>query len=285
MIANLKKYDVVLTTSFEFTYGVCGHMFELAEYYWAIKNYTNWCPCILLADGTTIEEFTRAINEKYSDLVIENIMYCPRPKVIMARNLLVVDGSPRFRNADLFVDRLILFRCSESDFHSLKDKNTFLLQDNRIYDDKPDGVKVIDYTKKILFDKFKYFSQVKTHTAMFYLTDLCRIMPQKELEDTIKKYGFKKNIILTNRPNTYDLENVFQVPVDQLWSRFDTYIYTRIPRQRDCSNRFVLECLYYGKDVIFDIDYYDRALEIRKQDGIIRTSLTKDDYLFEFLNE
>lgn len=284
-VVNLKNYDIVLTTSYEFNFGVCGHLFEMIDYYYAIKEYTSLNPCILLADGTTIEQLQTAAHQKYDNLIIENVVEHYRPRIIIAKNLLIVDGSPRLRNADLLVDNIFLFRCSETDFSYYKGKKVFLLQDNEIYDDRPSEVIIVNYKKKILFSNYKKYNSKVSDTAMFYLTDVCRALPQSELEQSIKKYGFTNNIILTNTPALYTLDNVHQVPVNDLWDMFDTYVYTKVPRQIDCSSRFILECLHYGKNVIYDIDYFDKALEVRKKDGLTGTSLLPTDYFLELLNE
>ena len=284
-IVNLKQYDIVLTTSYEFKFGVCGHLFEMIDYYWAIKNWTTLEPCILLADGTTIEEFNLAVAQKYDNVEIDHVVYNPRPKVIMANNLLIVDGSPRLRNAELLVPNIFLFRCSESDFSYYQGKNVFLLQDNEIYDDRPSNVTIIDYKKKILFSRYKQYHGPDSDTAMFYLTSVCRALTQTELDESMEKHGFKSYIVLTDDPSVYPMDFVYRVPMDNMWNMFGTYIYTRVPRQIDCSSRFILECMHYGKDVIYDIDYYDRALEIRKKDGLNGTVLNKDDYLLRLLNE
>lgn len=287
LISNLKQYDIVLTTSFEFKYGVCGHLFEMIDYYYAIREYTNLIPCILLSDGTTLEEFHKSVKFKYENLTIENVVEHPYPKVILANNILFVDGSPRVRNAEIFAENIFLFRCSESDFSSLSryKANKFLLQDFEIYDDKPDQLTVIDYKKKILFSKYKQYSDTSNDTAMFYLTTACRAMSLEDLKESITRHNIEKYIILTNDTNSYGTDNVFPVPLEDMWDKFSTYIYTSIPRKMDCSSRFILECLHYNKEIIFDIDYYDRALEVRRQDGLIGTSLTTDDYFLELLNE
>lgn len=284
-IVNLKAYDIVLTTSYEFKFGVCGHLYEMIDYYWAIKNWTTLNPCILLADGTTIEEFDLAVAQKYDNIKIDKVVYNPQPKVIIANNLLIVDGSPRLRNAELLVSNIFLFRCSESDFSYYNGKNVFLLQDNEIYDDRPDDVTIIDYKKKILFSKYKQYKSTVTDTAMFYLTSVCRALTHNELVDAIRKHGFQHNIVLTDDPSMYKLDFVYRVPVDNMWNMFSTYIYTRVPRQIDCSSRFILECMHYGKDVIYDIDYHDRALEVRKKDGLNGTSLLPTDAFLTLLDE
>jgi hypothetical protein len=286
-IINLKNYDLVITTSFEFNFGVCGHLFEMIDYYHAVKTYTNLKPCILLSDGTTRQQLLQAVDQKYFDLTIDDIVEQDSPKVIIAKNLLVVDGSPRLKNADLLVDRIFLFRCSESDFsyYASTRAKVLLMQDFDVYGDQTELVPVLNYKKKILFSKYKPLSGAVDTAAMFYLTDLCRALSQIELESLIKKHGFEKNIILTNNRDIYSLEHVYQVPVENIWNKFSTYIYTKVPRQIDCSSRFILECAFYDKQVIYDIDYYDKALEVRKADGLKVTQLTATDEFLKLLNE
>lgn len=286
-LVNLKQYDIVLTTSFEFKYGVCGHLFEMIDYYYAIKTYTELTPCILLSDGTTLAEFHAAVKFKYADLVIENVVEHPCPRVILAKNVLLVDGSPRLRDAEIFADNIFLFRCSESDFSSLTryKSNKFLLQDFEIYDDCSTELTVVDYKKKILFSKYRKYTSTVTDIAMYYLTTACRAMSPSDLAESITRHGFANYIVLTNEPAMYGLANVHAVPLENMWEQFSTYVYTAIPRKMDCSSRFVLECLHYNKDIIFDIDYHDRALEVRRKDGLVGTSLTSDDYFLKILNE
>jgi hypothetical protein len=286
-IVNLKNYDLVITTSFEFKFGVCGHLFEMIDYYYAVKKYTGLKPCILLTDGTTRQELLQAIDQKYLELSVDDVVehYCP--KVIIAKNLLVVDGSPRFKNADLLVDKIFLFRCSESDFsyYNATKAQVLLMQDFDVYGDQIEQVPIAHYKKKILFSKYKPLNGTVDIAAMFYLTDVCRALPQVELESIIRKHGFDKNIVLTNNKDLYSLDHVYQVPVENIWNKFSTYIYTKVPRQIDCSSRFILECAFYNKQVIYDIDYYDKALEVRKTDGLNGTNLTDSDEFLKLLNE
>lgn len=255
----------------------------MIDYYWAIKNWTELNPCILLTDGTTIEEFNRAVSQKYENIEILDVIYSPNPKIVYAKNILITDGNPLHPNAELLVNNIFLFRCSNKSFSFFKNKSTFLLQDNEVYNDYPLEVTVVNYKKKILFEKYKKFNTTVTDTAMFYLTNLCRAISQEELDISIKKYGFKNNIILTDDSTLYNMKNVYQIPVNNLWEKFNTYIYTRVPGREDCSSRFILECMYYGKDVIYDIDYYDHALEVRKKDKLNNTVLTKDDEFLKLL--
>ena len=285
-IVNLKQYDIVLTTAFEFKYGICGHIFEMIDYYYAIKTYTNLNPCILLADGTSLEDFKLAVQQKYEGIIIDNVIVHYQPKVVICNNILFVDGSPRINNADILAKNIFLFRCSEVDFSIFtKTKaNVFLLQDFEIYDDRPTNLTIIDYKKKILFSKYKTYDNVKTDTTMFYLTSVCRALSVEDLNSVIRRYNINKHIILTDKPELYDA-NAYKIPLDNMWDKFDTYIYTTIPRKIDCSSRFILECMHYKKQVIYDIDYYDKALEVRKKDGLNGTSLTVNDEFIKLLNE
>lgn len=286
-IVNLKKFDLVLTTSFEFKFGICGHTFEMIDYYCAIKEHTSLNPCILLADGTTKDQLLKAVEEKYDNVLIENIIECYQPKVIIAKNLLITDGSPRLKSADLIVDNVFLFRCSESNLDYFKKYNTWLLQDFEIYDERYEDTefKVLDYKKKIMFSKYKTKSKAVDNTAMLYLTSLCRQLTTDKIQNILEKYQFKNHIILTDMPELYPNFNTEQVPASDIWNKFSHYIYTTIPRKLDCSSRFIVECEFYNKPVIYDIDYYDRALEVRKKDGLAATVLNKNDYFLELLNE
>jgi len=288
-IANLKHYDIVLTSSFEFKFGISGHLFEMIDYYWAIKNYTTLTPCILLADGVTVDELNDAVKQKYDNLIIEHVEYCVQPKVILAKNLLIVDGSPQLKGADLFVDNIFLFRCSASNFEAFNQTRSrvFLLQDFEVYPERYEdsGLIVFDYKKKILFSKYKQYNSIVNDTAMFYLTTVCRALSQDDLLSIINKHQFKTNIILTDDPSVYTLDHVYKVPLADIWDKFNTYIYTSIPRKTDCSSRFILECMHYNKDVVYEIDYYDPALEVRKKDGLTGTSLLPEDAFLRLLNE
>jgi hypothetical protein len=286
-LLNLRKYDLVITTSYNFKFGICGHLFEMIEYYWAIKNWTNLNPCILLSDGTTLEEFNKALENKYDDLVIENVIYHPFPKVLITKNLLIVDGSSRFDRTEIYSDNFFLLRCHENeyDFYSKNKSNCYLFQDFEIYEDIPDKITVIDYKKKILYNKFKKIEGAVDDAAMFYLTDVSRFMSEDDVKHVIQKYQFPDNVIFTNKTELYKSIKTYKVPVENMWNKFSKYVYTKLPGKRDCSSRFILECMHYGKEVIYDIDYFDKSLEVRKKDGVTNTSLGKGDLLVEYLNE
>jgi hypothetical protein len=47
-IVNLKQYQITLTTSYEARHGVCGHMFEMIEYFMHFRFHKNLNAAILI---------------------------------------------------------------------------------------------------------------------------------------------------------------------------------------------------------------------------------------------
>ncbi len=269
-LVNLKKYKVVITSSSETYHGVSGHLFEMVEYFIFLRKYRNIDACILLSDGTELEVLLDAAKDKY-DFDIEslksNIIYHPKPKCIIANTILVVDGSLRFNGADIFAKKKLLFRCADDDI--VRDDWT-VLQDYDLYDDLPNSV---HYKKKIFFDLYKDIEEAPKNTAMLYLTSNCRAINPLDIDEMVSDY--EDYIVLTNTPDKYN--NSISVPVNNMWSLFDTYIYTNTAKQFDCSPRFIMECLFYDKRVIYNIDYIDKGIQVRLRDGIDKISLKEDD--------
>jgi hypothetical protein len=280
---NLKQYDLVITTSFHFKHGISGHVFEMIEYYWLFKDNTKVKPCILLTDGTTLEEFSKALHNKYDNIddILDHTFYHPSPKLLITNNILLVDGSWRgMDRAQVFADNIFIFRCAEDnfDYFNRTFKNVHLLQDFDVYGNTDNA---IDYNKKILFDRLKVPNAGRENTAMLYLTSNCRAISNEEVNRIVKPYD--NYIVLTNTPDLY--ENSFEVPVANLWELFDTYVYTNIPKQWDCSSRFIKECEYFGRKVVFEIDYEDKALNVRINNTMDDVTLKHNDYLIGLVND
>jgi hypothetical protein len=277
-IVNLKQYQITLTTSYEARHGVCGHMFEMIEYFMHFRFHKNLNAAILLTDGTQLPEFYSAIQNKY-DLTDDELSQFKehtyvsyQPKVILTNTLLIVDGSLRTFGADLIASKIVLLRCAEDD---IVHENVLVLQDNEVYNPLPNS---IHYKKKVLFEKFKKYDVSSPNVAMFYLTTNCREIGNNEVQKIISKYPFDKYIAISNNLLNIDGVEVKKAPVDNIWSLFDTYIYTNTAKKFDCSPRFIVECEYYGKNVVYEIDYFDKGLEVRRQDmkkGIV--ALTAED--------
>lgn len=303
-ILNLKQYDLVFTTSFVYTHGVSGHLYELIDYYHVSKQAGINC-AILLADGITLDLFKTAITDKYnfsdtelSDM-LDNTIECYRPLIIMANNLCIVDGSWRMLDCTVYANNVFLFRCSEDDFtffHNHKSiKRAHLMQDFNLYPERfaDLDMDVIDYVKKILWQKYHQPKPVKTDTALLYLTTNCRILPVKEIKRVLDKYSYAKYLLVTNEPSLYaelasDTVTVAQAPVQNIFEQFDTYIYTATPKRADCSPRFIVECAVFNKDVVYEIDYVDPGVECRKraiERNVHNLLLTTDDYFVSYAKE
>jgi len=267
-LVNLKEYDIVLTTSWETKHGVSGHMFELIEYFMHLRFDKGINACILLADGTNWEEFSTALREKY-DLSMEetadfhhHTVEKFQPKCLLANTVLFADGSLRTHNADILADKIFLFRCAEKDI--VRD-NVIVLQDNDVYDPLPNS---IHYKKKIMFSKYRKLDTTAPAAAMFYLTNNSRLcaISRDRLYEIMDKHNFENYIALTNKDlHMHRLDSIV-VPVRNLWNLFSTYIYTDTALKFDCSPRFIAECEFYGKEVIYEIDYQDKGLNARLHD-------------------
>ena len=64
MIARIDNYDLVITYSWgNNNHGVCGHTFEVIDYYWILKDHFNCC--LLFAENFTPDDIENLIRSKY----------------------------------------------------------------------------------------------------------------------------------------------------------------------------------------------------------------------------
>lgn len=292
-VVNLdRSYDLYLTMGWgEGNHGVSGHIYEVIEYYFILSE-NGFKTGILLCEDIDWNLFKRCITTKYicTDIEISNIYrdttFHNRPSCVRGKNILFVDGTLK-RNivangTILCFKNIICFRCSPRDtFHDLPYKNITLLQDTRVYNDK-DNEHAIHYVKKLLLNRYKDQPVTCENTALLYLTSNCRKLEPEYLRSCLEKYNFGKYIIATNQPEWYQdaVEGISvsfpKMPISNIFSKFNTYIYTPISDQSgcgcfDCSPRFIVECDHYNKNVIYhDIDdiylSVDTGLKTRMKD-------------------
>ena len=283
-----KSYDlyISMTWSGDTNHGVSGHLYEIIEYYQLLKNHFK--VGILICEDLTWEIIKKAIITKYNlnnkeiNDIKDNTIFAYRPKYVVGKNILFVDGGftrtmLRYGVALLFKN-IFSFRCSNLDYHyNLPYKNITLLQDNRIYNDKDNDIS-INYKKKIKFDIFKDIKNSITDTALLYITTNCRKLCDDNIIDTIVQYKFNSYIILSDDNKRYRnkfkiFKNLYfpEMPVENIFEKFTTFIYTPTKNKFDCSPRFIAECKFYNKNVIYDeIDNnyleIDTGLKYRKYD-------------------
>lgn len=290
------SYDLYLTMSWTRTahHGISGHLYEMIEYYF-ILNSAGIRTGILICEDMLKDTFIKSVSTKYeiSDhemtKISNDVFFHSRPTRLYGRNILVVDGNFT-RNLipsgiHMFFKNIFAFRCSPQDTHynlPWPYDNIKLLQDNRVYNDSDTSIS-IDYKKKILFSRFKkYNSMSEKRTGMLYITKNCRMMSRDELTACLYENSkqCERFIILTDVSHLIrdwelkvDIE-ILDLPVTNIFDLFDVYIYTPTKTKTgpfDCSPRFIAECKFYGKEVVYhniDTEYLakDTGLFYRRCD-------------------
>ena len=122
------------------------------------------------------------------------------------------------------------------------------------------------------------------------MTYVCRKVEPKIIEQYHKKSRCNKSFLIVpyKLPEYDSIPDVEQVeaPIENLFDKFDTYIYTPINRKFDCSPRLVTECFIHNKNVFKDLDYYDIGLETRYNDcidNLDQLNLNNNDYILNLI--
>lgn len=273
--------------------GICGHTFELIDYFWILKDFFN--VKILICDDLDEEIFKNAIINKYDfndyelTYILKNCIFKNRPKIVIGDYIIIVDGNlMKDKNIVLKFKQIVLFSCGITNNHFLKDKNVLVLQDYRIYENSEI---TFNYKKKILFSRLKKIEKCN-NKSLLYITKNCRNISDIELLN-LKKTN-EQFIAVVNKFDKYDIElnhiEFVEAPVNNIFEQFNKYYYTAVPRKFDCSPRFIAECKFYNKEVIYLIDYLeeDKGLYWRKYDlenDFKSIELTESDEIVLFLKE
>lgn len=268
-----KSYDLYISYSWgTVNHGICGHTFEVIEYFLLLKNHMK--VGILLCEDITWETFEAAIIDKYNITqdellhIKENTIFKNRPMVVTGNNILFTDGGVvNLSRVKLYFNNVLMFACGNKEIKDNDKENVYILQDDRVYE--PVKLNGINYKKKILFSRFKALSK-EEDVIMLYGTKNCRGIKDDTYEQLLEKYE-KPFIVLGDTNTLPDVNRMtsLSLPVKNLFEKFSTYVYTPVARHFDCSPRFIAECKFYKKEVIYyDIDYWeeDLGLKWRKQD-------------------
>ena len=270
-----------------FNQGICGHLYESIEYYYILKDHFK--TKILICEDMDIQTIKKAIVSKYDftedelEDILNAFVFHHQPLIVKGNNLLLVDGNfNTMSNKHLYFNNIFMFSCSDLTY---LDKDVIALQDQRFHPIHKTGH---HYIKKILFSKLKKLTKYNPGN-MVYITNGVRELSNERLIELCKDYSNIK--LFTNVERYKELPHKFtyyEVPVDNPFEEFDTYIYTPIERKKDCSPRFIAECAWYNKEVVFvGIDYWeeDKGLFYRVEDiqNIDSVSLKQDDDIIRIL--
>lgn len=254
------SYDLFLAYSWSNKpQGLSGHLFECIEYYFFLKDYLK--VGIVICEEMPYDIIVAAIKSKYdfNDVEIASIMrdifFFDLPQIIYGTNLLLVDGNfSKLKDKHLFFKKIMAFPCGDKCYQGMINVTAF--QDYRIYGG---CARHKNYVKKILFDRYKPIGPSTVDTNLLYITRGPREIPNSMYQEIETVYP--GNFLLATNVEVSTLSNRFSVhplPIDNLFEKFSTYIYTPISKKSDCSPRLIAECKWYGKRVEFyKIDYWD----------------------------
>lgn len=291
-----KSYDLYLSHSWSNNnHGICGHTYEILDYFLFLRHHFK-VGILFCDDDINLEVLLKAANDKY-DLTTEEInaikvhaRFEDKPLLVKGNNILLVDGGiSMLKSVTLLFNKIMMFACGDKTIKDNTKDNIFILQDNRVYDKvKTNG---IHYIKKINFNKYKQTVK-QNNSIMLYGTKNCRLIKNDTLETLLARYK-EPFIVLKNKEteenSTKTRVKYLQLPVEGLFNLFGTYVYTPVPRHFDCSPRFIAECKFYDKNVIYhDIDYLDEdtGLYWRKFDienNFQSLFLTEDDEIINII--
>lgn len=260
-----KSYDLFLGYSWSSTsQGLSGHLYECIEYYYILKKHMKVGIFICEEMPPDMVEATIRTKYDFTDAEVREMMadihFFDLPQILRAKNVLLVDGNlsklRKEKGQYMLVDNLMVFPCSDLTFQNMD--NVISFQDNRIYSD---CVRARHYVKKILFDKYKKIGPSVENVNMVYTKGVGPRMMDESIYGRLEQQYEGDFIVLTATPIETLLSDRFSfptMPVENLFEKFSTYIYTPVGKKFDCSPRFTAECKWYGKEVIYhEIDYWD----------------------------
>ncbi len=267
MISEIpKKYELTLGYSWKskIDQGICGHLFEMIEYYTILKKYFS--VCMMVCENMPWNKIESTIRDKYDfeedeiRNIRDNLIFLDRPRIVKGNALLLLDGNlTGIKDRVLHFNKLMIFPCRDLKFQTID--NVIALQDDRIYGK---GRNTINYIKKVLLDRYRDIGPSEKNNLV-YATSNPRWLSKHFYEELEER--FDGDFLLLSDKKVEGLSDRFKqedMPVKNLFERFDRYIYTPTMTQKDCSPRFPVECKFYNKDIeYFKIGYLDRDLGLR----------------------
>ena len=293
---------------------VCGHMYEVIDYYLILKNHFN--TKIIFPSEYDLDKVLSKYNissETRTELE-KSIIQRPKSGIIKTTKgkglVLVTDGNlGNFKGIIYGIP--VQFSCGRLGLIPKDKKEWFLLHDNRLghpeelfenYNVNP-AKYIFDYNKKI-YPNVNQDTQNNSNnpddTFLFYLTENCKYQSPEEIKNILKRLNPISNIYivcdydfditkLDYDPTKIKFIDIRKNPINLFSLPFTHYVYTPVKRQWDCSNRLIVECSLYGRNVLNFADYNDIALEYRLIDiskGISSKEiiLNEHDEIIAYLN-
>ena len=274
MILNTKA-DILITyprkhTPLYYTKVVSGHIFEVFDYYFILKQNNINVKCLIpeAVDKNFIIDFLK--NHYSVDFCIDDIFTGYNYTAVKAEKILVTDGSFYFlKNNNFITKQIYAFACGDAFFNPRETpQNIKLLADHKIYPNLG-----INYTKKVL----PYLSHIEGSRPFAHVTKNCRSLNEYQIKQLVEEYP---NIMMYS--DYLNHPNVVRNPIKNF--EFSEYVYTPIMRHFDCSPRLVIECQILGIPfTLWNIDYEDPGLERRLED-YKQFILKEDDEILRILN-
>ena len=240
---------------------ICGHTFEAFDLYLFLKDFLPDLEIkILIQDKIKNTLIKRSFQEKYNipfDRISKDIIFKQFKKKIdfFVSNIFInTSGLDDDKLKKYKFSHYISFRCNP--FKKLIDKeNFYYFFDTRVYkrfnDPELKKSKIFHSVKKFYFKYYKKINKTENRKLIYLNSNLRKI--------DIDYYKRKYQNVLFVSGNKFEHPDVIQAPVKNLFEKFDTYIYTPIQRQFDCSPRLLTESFYYNKKIIFDFDFKEYA--------------------------
>jgi hypothetical protein len=283
-LAFTSDAEVILTySSHDNKHGICGHFFEVIEYYILLKKYYN--VEIVLGEDISKEEIEISLSKYDPNLVKDLKIKFSRPRIYNCPNTILIFTDGLLNDVNIYnVKGLILFPCGTRDYSKFPLYNNIIgkilfMVDERLNYKLPPKAKKINYVKKLNFDalnpilktdRFNYMERLLPNEVILYATSNCKLINNC----TIKKHlsnlnNLERLLILINKESPLlddpiiDKQVCYRVvPIHNIFEIMSTYIYTPIERKWDCSPRMIAECKYFGIPVIYDNNIDDDYLKI-----------------------
>lgn len=240
--------------------GVSGHLYECIEYYYVLRKHIKVGIFICTSELITKERIRQALEDKYDftneeiESLLADVHFFDPPKILKGNNLLLVDGNfPKLKDVHLLFKNIMAFACYNKAIAAMENITAFL--DFRVYGPCEFHK---NYVKKILFNRYRKVNTGVKDVNLLYNKRGPRKISDVTFRELEEKY--QGDFLLVTDTLVEQLStryNQVLPPVENLFEKFSTYIYTPIPKKFDCSPRFIAECAWYDKEVIYhNIDYW-----------------------------